>query len=569
MASTRNKHLPQYTYDQYNDDVLSRNISACKAIYLACKRYDAFKKRDDMYFDEVDVKKKINFIAKMKHTTGVHNKQPFLLLPWQQWCVANIFGFKWKSDNTRVCRNVFMMLSRKSGKTAFASAIGIAAMVADGENGAEIELVANSRQQAHIAFDITRRFIQSIDPNKALFHILRDTITLPVTESKIQVLSSDAMGNDGYNSSVFILDEFHATKTWDLYNVMKSSQGMRKQPLAIIITTAGFLLNGYPCYEHRINCLDILSNKKVDDTQFSAIYELDADDNPEDEQNWTKCCPSLGQTVYPNYIKEQIQSYKNNPTLKTAVLTKNFNCFCQAKTIWISDEYLNRAFVKQFDLNTPDFQDKECFMGVDLSSISDLTSSSIMFPPDETRSIYPDKFIFYTDIYVPEKTLNSSLNSNLYQFWLKYDFVHKTSGNVVDYDEILAQQIKYYNTFDVVSIAYDSWNSTQWAINATTEGLPLTPYAQGLGNFNRPTKYFEMLILQNKAVIINNDCIRWSFNNVELKTDINGNQKPIKAKNNSNNKIDPIISMLQALGAYLDHYKMGVSDNDNILSVAF
>lgn len=102
------------------------------------------------------------------------------------------------------------------------------------------------------------------------------------------------MGNDGYNASCFILDEFHATKTWDLYNVMKSSQGMRDQPLAIIITTAGYLLNGYPCYEHRLNCIDILKGNKTDDTQFSLIFELDANDDWEDESNWIKCAPSLG-----------------------------------------------------------------------------------------------------------------------------------------------------------------------------------------------------------------------------------------------------------------------------------
>jgi len=85
-------------------------------------------------------------------------------------------------------------------------------------------------------------------------------------KSTIQVLSSDAMGNDGYNASCFIIDEMHAQKNWDLYNVMKSSQGMRRQPLGIVITTAGFLLSGYPCYDMRKTCMEILRGLKQDDT---------------------------------------------------------------------------------------------------------------------------------------------------------------------------------------------------------------------------------------------------------------------------------------------------------------
>ena len=225
-----------YTYNQYADDVLSGKI-------LACKRYKDWFNRDDIYFDDEDVQQKIRIVSRLKHSTGQHNGHSFELLPWQQFCVANIFGWKWKKTNLRVTKNVFIMISRKAGKTAFAAAIGILCAIADKENDAEVELVANSRKQAKIAFDITSNFCESCDPKNKIFKRYRDTILVPKTKSKIQILSSDAMGNDGYNSSCFILDEFHAARNWDLFNVMKSSQGMRQQPLAIVITTAGFLLN--------------------------------------------------------------------------------------------------------------------------------------------------------------------------------------------------------------------------------------------------------------------------------------------------------------------------------------
>jgi phage terminase large subunit-like protein len=553
-----------YTYQQYADNVLCGKIKACEAIQLACKRYKEWFDREDIYFDKEDVEQKIRVVSRLRHYTGKHNGKHFILLPWQQFAVANIFGWKYKDSGLRVTRNVFIMVSRKAGKTAFASALAILCAIADNENGAEIELVANSRQQAKIAFDITSNFCGSVDVHRnKIFKRYRDSIIIDKTKSKIQVLSSDAMGNDGYNSSCFVLDEFHAAKNWDMFNVLKSSQGMRTQPLAIIITTAGFLLNGYPCYEHRQNCIDILKGNKTDDSQFSAIYELDDGDNWEDESNWEKCAPSLGQTVSYEYLREQVLQAKNNPAIETGVKTKNFNMFCQTKNVWIPDTYLKDAFAK---INIEDFKDEDCYIGVDLSAVSDLTCTSVMFPPNEERTLYPDKYVFKNLIYVPDSALDESINADLYKLWKRQGYIICTNGNVVDYDYILKDQLEVYDKTYVLAVGYDSWNATQWAINATSEGLPLYPYSQAIGNFNRPTKTFEMLLRQGSVVMDYNPCVRWSFNNVELKWDYNSNCKPSKNGEDKSKKIDPIIAMLQALGTYLNKTSKGQSDGE-VLSV--
>ena len=562
----------EYTYNQYVDDILTGRIKSCEAIYLACERYKAFMNRSDMYFDEEDVQRKIRVVARLKHSTGIHNGKSFILLPWQQWCIASIFGFKWKSTGYRVTKNAFIMVSRKGGKTATAAAIGILCAIADNEPGAEIDLVANSRHQAKIAFKQSSNFCESVDKNKKIFKRYRDTINIPKTKSIIQVLSSDAMGNDGYNASCFILDEFHASRSWDLYNVLKSSQGMRSQPLSIIITSAGFLLNGYPCYEHRLTCMDILKGNKVDDTQFSAIYELDEEDDWLDESNWIKCAPSLGQTVQIDYLRDQVQSVKNNPSLETGVKTKNFNIFCQSKNVWIPEKYLKDVWHK---VDVDNFIDEDCYMGVDLSSVSDITASAIMFPPNPERVIYPDKYVFKPYVYLPVDNLAENTNEELYRLWYRQGFLDCTPGNVVDYDQILKDQIDIYNKTYLQNVAYDEWNASSWAADAYAEGLPIKGYSQTVGNFNKPTKTFEMLVRSGKVIIDYNPLVRWCFNNVEIKTDINGNTKPIKGgssnrktdRNGTNTKkIDPIIAMLEALGGYLDKHMNGVSDGQ-VLSV--
>lgn len=124
-----------------------------------------------------------------------------------------------------------------------------------------------------------------------------------------------------------------------------------------------------------------------------------------------------------------------------------------------------------------------------------------------------------------------------------------TEGNVTDYDYITADLMRINQIVTINSIAYDTWNSTQWAIDATSKGLPLQPFSQALGNFNRATKEFERLILSNKIAIDDNEITRYCFRNVSLKFDHNDNCKPVKSVRQ--NKIDGVIGMLEALGIML------------------
>lgn len=184
---------------KYAENIVNGEIVASKYIKLACKRTLDWLKRDDIYFDYDDVERKIKFISKLKHSAGKFANQPFILQPWQQWCIGEIFGWKWKSNNYRVTKKALLFMSRKSGKTAFASALALAHTLVDNEPAAECELVANSRQQAGIALEHTQNFACSVDPRGLVFKQYRGYIKIPVNKSSIQVLSSDAMGNDGYN----------------------------------------------------------------------------------------------------------------------------------------------------------------------------------------------------------------------------------------------------------------------------------------------------------------------------------------------------------------------------------
>lgn len=548
MINLKNNYI-QDKYLKYAQDVVSGKQVAGKLIRLACQRYLDLMNDTRYEFRPDKCERVLSFVSKLKHYQGKCAGKPFVLEEWQKWIIYSIFGFYYRDSNERLVKKALLTVGRKNGKSFLIAAMALYMLIADGEPAAQVLNIANNTKQAHLLFEMQQKLVKCLDPKHKYTKTLRDSIQVPKTSSYSQVLSSDSSGHDGSSPSTYILDEVHEMKDSKLWDVMISGTGFRVSPLGICISTSGFLLNGF-LHNYRDVCIDILEHRKEDDEQFAAIYELDEDDDWTDEKNWVKANPNLDVTVTRKYLEGQIRSAINDSALEVSVKTKNFNMWVSSKEIWISDDKIRKVMSS---VNLDDYKDEDCFMGVDLSAVSDLTSTTVMFPPNPDREINPDKFVFKTIIYLPESELTENVNSYLYMIWKRENYLKVTSGNVVDYDYILKDQININDKNYVVNVAYDKWNATQWAINATEEGLPLTPYSQALGNFNGPTKTLERLIRTGMVVIDNNPIVRWAFSNVTLKLDQHENAKPTKANNEKSKKIDPVISMIQSLGGYLEN----------------
>lgn len=548
MINLKNNYI-QDKYLKYAQDVVSGKQVAGKLIRLSCQRYLDLMNDTRYEFRPDKCERVLSFVSKLKHYQGKCAGKPFVLEEWQKWIIYSIFGFYYKDSSERLVKKALITVARKNGKSFQIAAMALYMLIADGEPAAQVLNIANNTKQAHLLFEMQQKLVKCLDPKHKYTKTLRDSIQVQKTSSYSQVLSSDSSGHDGSSPSTYILDEVHEMKDSKLWDVMVSGTGFRVSPLGICISTSGFLLNGF-LHNYRDVCIDILEHRKEDDEQFAAIYELDEDDDWTDEKNWVKANPNLDVTVTRKYLEGQIRSAINDSALEVSVKTKNFNMWVSSKEIWISDDKIRKVMSP---VNLDDYKDEDCFMGVDLSAVSDLTSTTVMFPPNPDREINPDKFVFKTIIYLPESELTENVNSYLYMIWKRENYLKVTSGNVVDYDYILKDQININDKNYVVNVAYDKWNATQWAINATEEGLPLTPYSQALGNFNGPTKTLERLIRTGMVVIDNNPIVRWAFSNVTLKLDQHENAKPTKANNDKSKKIDPVISMIQSLGGYLEN----------------
>ncbi len=525
-------------YIQYAEDVLSGKIVTGHYIKLAAERFFRLMYDERYEFREDKVEQVCEFISIIHHYTGKHAGKPFVLEAWQEWIVASMYGFYLRGTNERLVQSAYIEMARKQGKSAFASALCLYHLIADGEMNAEVYMAANSKDQAKVSFNMASNFSKMLDPGKEFLDPYRDTIKYERTLSFLKVLAADSSKLDGPNASMYLIDEYHAAKNSGVKDVLQSSQGMRENPMAVIITTAGFDRLGV-CYQYREMCTEVVSGLKEDDTLFIAIYCLDKEDDWKDEAVWVKSNPNLGVTVQTKYLKTQVRKAINTPSDEVGIKTKNLNIWCDAEKTWIKDDYILSASA---NVNLEEYNGLDCFIGVDLSSTSDLTSFSVMIPTTE-------KMVWKTFYFLPEAALTEKRFKELYGEWARQGALCITPGNVVDYDFILNKIIEIGQILNIVTIGYDSWNATQFVINCTEKGLPMEPYSQSIGNFNKPTKELERLLLSGVAVIDNNIITRHCFRNVVMARDKNGNTKP--SKQYEEKKIDGVIAMIEALGVYL------------------
>lgn len=528
-------------WDQYCEDVESGRIATGKTIKEAVARYRQFQAREDVYFDQESVDECIAFIANMKHFLGKSANLPFLLEPWQQFVIANILGFRWVETGFRVCRETYIQIARKAGKDALLAAIILYLMVAEGEASPQIVAASNSTDQSRILFEYITKFAHSLDKTRKILVPYRNYLKCPANNGIVQVISSDPSRADGKNLSAFVIDEYHEARDRRMYDVLKSSQGMRNQPLAIIITTAGFNLDG-PCHDMYELSIQILSGVKEMDNFFPFIYELDPEDDWKDPENFIKCQPNLGVTVTKEFMMEEVHKAEVDSTALSGVLTKTFNKWVQSKVTWIPQDVVARL-MKPVDLEL--YRGYTGILGCDLSTVSDFSSISLMIPPQGDL----DKYVFKTWTFLPEETINNHPNRVLYEKFIDEGTMIPTPGNVIDSDFIVSKIGEISRVVPITGIYLDKWNAVSSQIALTEAGFNVNEFSQSIGNYNACTKEFEKLVREGRVIIDKSANVLWQMGNVFLKQDFNGNVKP--SKESGYKKIDSVISMTTALGGYL------------------
>jgi len=525
---------------KYADDIIDGKIPACKYIIQACKLFLSYLERSDLIYKDSEVDKVISFINELYLSEESSNLK-FILTPWQTLFVAGIYGFYYRSTDTRKTKNVFLLIPKKNGKSQLITALTIYHLIFD--TGAQIIIAANSlRQVKKIDWKMVNNYCIQLDPKEK--YIKRYYNDIKFRNNELLVISSDAKKIDGYNASTIVVDEIHEAKNGNLYNNLKSGQVSRKEPLCICTTTAGFDSESF-CYSLVEYNIKVLSGEIIDDNQWGLLYTLDPEDDYTDYNNIAKANPNLGVSVREDAIIEEIKKSINNPIEAFSVKVKHFNLWLGAKNFdeqYIDLNFVDKVLNKNISIDDDKFNEcEEVFIGVDLAAVSDILAATYMF--------FSDKYYFFNRYYLPKNNQNSIANNKNYTMWADKGYIKLVDGNVIDFSDIIEDIKPIYEKFNIRQISYDPANAVQFAIKGGYEGLNMIPFAQTNVKFNSPAKEFSRLILSEQVEIEYNPVTRWMFSNVivkEYKELIHLNKKT------NNNKIDGVISMITCLGGYLD-----------------
>ena len=498
-------------------------------------------------YDSKKANHAIEFIENFcKHSKGKWGGKPIVLEVWQKAFIAAAFGFVHGIDGTRKYREVLLVVARKNGKSTVGSGIGLYLQIADGEPGSEVYAVATKKDQAKLVWLESKRMVKK---SPALLKRIKPLVSEMVSEwndSTFKPLGSDSETLDGLNVHGAMMDEIHAWKDKNLYDVIVDGTSSREQPMIFMITTAGTVRESvydmkYEEAEMLLNGLDDPDGYK-DDRFLPIIYELDKREEWTDPSKWKKANPGLGTIKKVDQLETKVNKAKANSLLVKNLLTKDFNIRETSTEAWLTFEQLNN--IANYEI--AELKPKYGICGVDLSSTTDLTSACVIFKVPNDKTIYA-KHMYW----LPEDLLEQRTNEDKipYSTWRDMELLRTTPGNSIHYKFIVDWLVELREEYGLYLpwIGYDSWSAKYFVEDLKNEfGSEATiPVIQGKRTLSAPMRKLGA-DLESKIINYNNNPItKWCLSNTAVEIDKNLNIQPCKTSN-QRRRIDGTAALLNA-----------------------
>lgn len=529
----------------YINQVLSGDVPACMYVRQACARQKSDLERsareDWPYrFDARAATRVCLFIEHLRHVKGPLSGQTITLEPWQCFILTTIFGWLRKDSGKRRFKRAYVEVPRGNAKSTLSAGIGLYMMALDGEGGAGCYSFATTREQAREVFDVAREMCRrSSDVRDSLgIRVFEHALTQQKSGSCFMPKSAQGNTLDGLNTHFACIDELHAHKTREVYDVVETSIGKRLQPLLFAITTAGFDLTGI-CYELRTYVAEVLSGMAVSDDQFGIIYTIDKDDDWTSDAALQKANPNFGVSVVPETIKSLRDKAATMASAANNFKTKHLDVWCNSNSAWMDMQALSRCVDP--NLTAEEFEGDECFIGIDLASRVDIAAMVKLF-----RRMVDGKPHYYAfgDYWLPRDTIETAKNSQ-YRGWEVTGEIHVTEGASTDFDQIEAKLLEDCSRFDVLEVPYDPFQATQFSDRMLRQNVPMIECRATVLQFSSPMKEIEAAVRDGRFHYNGDRVLTWMFSNVTCHQDAKDNIFPRKER--VENKIDGVVALIMAM----------------------
>jgi len=481
----------------------------------------------------------VRWINNLTHTNGEWAGQPFRLRPWQeQKIIRPLFGTL-TPEGIRQYRTCYVEIPRKNGKTELAAAIALYLLLGDGEAGAEVYGAAVDLEQASLAYHVASRMIHNDAELLRRVEIIpsRRRIVHHASGSVYRAIPADAPSSHGYNASGLIYDELQAAPNRELWDVLTTSMGSRRQPLTFVITTAGWDRHSI-CWELHQYAEKVRDGIIQDPTFLPVLYGAPQEADWLDEAVWRRANPALGDFRSLEEMRTAAKQAREMPGRQSAFQRLYLCQWTEADRPWLD---LRRWDAGNLPVDQDALRGRPCYGGLDLSTTTDLTAFVLLFPRDGTGyDVLP--FFWAPAEKIRERTHRDRVP---YELWVREGFLEATEGNVVDYDRIRQRLRALAERYRIQEIAYDRWNASQLVTQLQEDGATMVPIGQGFATMTAPTKELEKVILGETLRHGGHPVLRWCAANTVAEEDAAGNIKPSKRK--STDRIDGIVALIMAL----------------------
>lgn len=532
---------------QYCEDVVEGRLTAGLYIRQACERQLTDLRRaydgDPDFPFRFDAEKADHvcwFIETLPHIKGewAKRRETLTLEPWQVFILTTLFGWVRISDGMRRFRSAYLEVARKNAKSTIGAGIELYMGTADGEAGPEIYTAATKKEQAAIVFNVVQEMLRKTPQLRQHYKIQVQAHRVIVGENTGKFSALEAKGStlDGLNPHCVVNDEVHAWSGRELYEVLESATGARRQALIVDITTAGFNRDGI-CYERRAYAIRILAKKVSDETLFCAIYTLDKDDDWTDRTVWIKANPNLGVSVYPDDIDAQMRQAQAVSSKRNGFLTKRMNIWCNSASDWMNMQAWDRC--GDDGLKLADFAGCEAIAALDLATKKDIASRILLIERDGIVNLFARH-------YCPVETVESGENAS-YAGWVEDGWLTATPGPVISQDRIKDDLIEDSQIVDLQEAVFDKWQGGKLMGELDEEGLIVVDLANNVANMSEAMKELEALVLAGTLRHQNDPVLTWMVSNVVCFLDEKDNIFPRKETKNSKNKIDAAVAAIMGL----------------------
>ena len=491
------------------------------------------------WFDREAAERAERFFAEhLQHVKGEWAGKPFVLARWQRdKIIRPLFGWK-RADGTRRYRKAYIEIPRKAGKSTLAAGIALHLLFSDGEAGAEIYSAAADREQAAIVFELAQQMVEANPRLRERAEVFRRSIVAPKLASSYKVLSSDAFTKHGLNAHGIVFDELHVQPNRELWDVLTTSVGARRQPLVVAITTAGYDRESI-CWEQHEHARQVIEGIVRDDELLAVIYAADPEDDWTRVSTWRKAHPGIGVTLSKQFLRGECRLAKATPGYQNAFRRLYLNQWTQQETRYIPMERWDQLGEA---VDAAELAGQACYGGLDLASTTDIAALVLMFPAVNGGSARALPFFWIPAENMRERVLRDRVP---YDVWVREGLIEATEGNVIDYAAIRGKLLALKETYNIREIAFDRWGATQLSQELDAAGLTVVPTGQGFASMSAPTKELLNLIMAGKLAHGGNPVLRWMADNMVVRQDPAGNVKPDKSK--STQRIDGMVALIMAI----------------------